>query len=334
METTSITSSTREKHQKAQEVIDNLKRRVKRLKATMSSEDESSEINSEEYKEIEREIEKCAKVIEELDKRRTLKEQRDKLISMRREIERRLKKEENKSKGKIEMFAEKIKEMEERKNKLIKRSKRDVTTKHQDEVRNSDGESIGEAKAKIEIDEEIKRRKKVYITYEIDGDKIRRKVRYTDRSNSRQARPATIGKKITKKQEKKYHRKVNRPNKKDDKATKGELSTSKQADILDRTPRSPENTNGDSMWREIEQPDQTESTIEDSEEEAEIGETRPKPIKRRRLEDTDSENMKKRKVQRKKKTKVIYDLKRSEIAKKNYVNLYAKDTTKDTGKPK
>lgn len=84
-----------------QEAIDNLKKRIRHISNRMSSESDTSSINSEEYKEIEREIERCAKVLEDLDRKRTMREQKNKLIEMRKEIERRLRKESNKGKDRM-----------------------------------------------------------------------------------------------------------------------------------------------------------------------------------------------------------------------------------------
>lgn len=121
----------------------------------MSSKSDSSSINSEDYEEIEREIDKCAKVLEELDRKRTMKEQKNKLIEVRKEIERQLKKEDNRSKNRMEIITEKIKQIEERKNKIIGRKRRGPILRHQDETMNSSDESAGEIKIEIDIKEEI-----------------------------------------------------------------------------------------------------------------------------------------------------------------------------------
>lgn len=224
----------------------------------MTSESESSTIGSEEYKEIEREMERCAEILEEMDRKRVLREKKEKLIQMRKEIERRLKKDSDKGRNKMQEITNKIEQIEENKNRIIARRRRGPTITHQDETIDPDERDTGEIKIEIDIKKEIRKRKKIKITYELDGDKVRRRVEYTDRSGKPKQGPNEIGE-TTAKEKKSETRKEDRSarKKKDEERSRmnkrkvdtmqDEPSTSKEADRRDQALRSLVNESSESM---------------------------------------------------------------------------------------
>lgn len=176
--TIETSTSSEAKYDETERLFDRLKDKLYVIRAKMSSDQETSTTDSEDYREIEREIDKFAKTLEEASKKRTLREPKEKLKRIRQQIERRMKRDDEKNKGKIERFASRIKQ----KDKFLSRKRKRCVIRHEEETKNSEDENVGDIRLEIEIKENIRRRKKMKIIYEVEDDKVRRRVKFTDRS--------------------------------------------------------------------------------------------------------------------------------------------------------
>lgn len=132
----------------------------------------------------------------------------------------------------------------------------------------------------------------------MDGDRIGRRIEYSDRSDETSKRPIKSDERKAKEKEKNKKRKVktdqkderrqNRPVKKLNRVEECQSSTS-YATFDEGQPSSPEKK-GENDVISNEKRKQIEMPMDQSEEEdkAEIGKIRPKPVKRRRIEERTS----------------------------------------------
>lgn len=238
-------------------------------------------------------------------------------MEMRKEIERRSKKKCSARESRMKDVINKIRQIEEKKNRVLKKREWGQKITHREETQDSNEEETGEIKIEVEMKEEVRRKKKIKITYKIDNDRIERRIQYTDRSDRTTRQPVEIGRK----QEKPRKEHTNVKRRPSSREMEPKPSTSRASEDLEQSSKALSICDEEDPWEPLKDNttmDVSLSPIEDSEAEAKIGKTRPAKIKKmdRGKNIIKEQDTKTKKRQRK---KFIIDQRRSEIAKKNYV---------------
>lgn len=271
--------------------------------------------DTDDIRRVEGKLIELQEMLDKAEKRRKLKEQERKIDQMQRELKKKMSAKRGKNMKKIDEITRQTQLCETRKDEIFRGRTRRKRVKHEEGLVDENSESIGYITFEAEMEQKMMENCDITVRYVVSNGSATRSVEI--RENDKRSEPKSPSASISQSKSKRTKTTEKRDKRSDRNESEPQPSTSRDTMI----------GQNDSVSDEEQETHIPATMIDESEEEV-MNTSVTKSTTRRRRRTIESDDEARVKPKRNKKGHIIYDLKRSEIAKKNYINqMRAKNGT-------